>query len=222
MKIYKYKMSAYLKSRIFVPCRSKSQAMTNLIDTARELLIYAPNSEDSDLIIVISKYQRAFYLSENKIYSTNFPFKIHPQVNTACRMYITEDIEITSKLLSSADSIINAHLKNSDSDFDSFFTSMVEELEIDDNAWIFLREIFMLEDGYIRYDIDPKRADDGHGEKELKIDHLNPVPITHPLHHIDIFYSPEHTFKIGLKDKIGYEIFLDIIDPKTKCRMLEE
>lgn len=135
---------------------------------------------------------------------------------------LDNEIEITNKLLSGADSVINSHFSESHSDFESFFTSMMEELEIDEKLWLFLKSIFMLEDSYIRYDIDPKHADDGKGEKKINLDENGKPFITHPLHHIDVFYSPEQTFKIGLKDKINYETLLDIIDSKTKCRMLSD
>ena len=97
---------------------------------------------------------------------------------------------------------------------------MIEELEIDDRLWSLLKSIFMLEDIYIRYDYDPKHADDGNGEREINLDEAGNPIITHPLHHLDVFYSPEQTFKIGLTDKIDYEILLDILDSRTKCRML--
>lgn len=222
MKIYKFKMSAFLKNRIFQPCRSRDQVIRNLIETVRELLISQPTDKDADLVVVRAKFQRVFYISENKIYSTNFPFNVVTAENRPTTVMLDDEIEITNKLLSGADSVINAHFSNSYSDFDSFFTSMMEELEIDERLWLLLKSIFMLEDSYIRYDIDPKHADDGNGEKKLSLDEQGKPFITHPLHHIDVFYSPEQTFKIGLKSKINYEILLDIIDSKTKCRMLSD
>ncbi|MGE1091293.1 hypothetical protein [Pseudomonas zeae] len=219
MKIYKFVMSAYFANHIFRPCRKKSDAILNCIETLREILITKPTNKEFDLAVSIGKFQRIFFVSENKIYSVGFPYSLTERDDGYLSIYYNGEHEVTNGLLASADTIVKQHLREIDSDFSAFFDSMMEELGNDSSAWNFLLKIIMQEDSYLRYDLDEKRADDI--KKEDIPDPINPKVVTHPLHHIDVFYNPDHTFKIGLQASLNLEGILDILDPATKCRTLE-
>jgi hypothetical protein len=62
----------------------------------------------------------------------------------------------------------------------------------------------MLEAGYIRYDYDEEH------EKG----------VMHPLHHLDINYSNQSTYKIGLKEEIDSITLKEILDIKNDCWFL--
>ncbi len=76
--------------------------------------------------------------------------------------------------------------------------------ECDENFWVFLRELLLMEDGYIRYDYDEE-----HENGDI-----------HPLNHYDLFYSSNATFKIGLEDKERQTNFIDLMDINTSCKYL--
>ncbi|MFG0409404.1 hypothetical protein [Pseudomonas sp. FYR_11] len=219
MKIYKFKMSVYLSDHIFKPCRSRTKSILNTIEILREILI-TPQSPgaDFDLVVATGKFQRIFLISNNKIYSVGFPYQIQESKDGYVSIYYDGDSEITNSLLASAETLIKQHLQEIDSDFSAFFDTMMEELGNDNFAWKFLLKIVMQEDSYLRYDLDEKHADDR--EKKDPESLIAPRIIKHPLHHIDVFYNPAHTFKIGLSGPIDLDGILDILDPNTKCRML--
>lgn len=73
-----------------------------------------------------------------------------------------------------------------------------------DNCFRLLVSLMSAELGYVRYDYDSK-----HQNGEL-----------HPLNHVDINYSSKVTYKLGLKNKVKPEEFIDMLDLKTKCRYL--
>ena len=63
--------------------------------------------------------------------------------------------------------------------------------------------LLSFESGYLRYD---------HDEDENRED-----PILHPVDHIDLFYSSNSTFKIGLQDRIDVDDLKSILSINEKC-----
>lgn len=43
----------------------------------------------------------------------------------------------------------------------------------------------------------------------------------HPLHHYDVFYSSNSTFKIGLKNELEKETLIDLLQIETNCHFFE-
>jgi len=60
------------------------------------------------------------------------------------------------------------------------------------------------------------------GENDYSYDHdsENEDKELHPLHHFDIFYSSNATFKIELNQILEHNHFLDIMDISTHCRYM--
>ena len=83
----------------------------------------------------------------------------------------------------------------------------------DKNFWIFLREILLSEDGYIRYDYD---------EKGYNLAREEGQEHRHPLHHYDIFYTNKATFKLGLHSSISESDFYHLLNVKTDCKHLSD
>ena len=77
--------------------------------------------------------------------------------------------------------------------------------EVDQCFGLILRMLSM-ELGYIRYDYDP--------------DHENGT--MHPLHHLDVNYSSQGTYKLGMNRKIQTDEFVDMLDVKTACRYIQK
>jgi hypothetical protein len=83
--------------------------------------------------------------------------------------------------------------------------------ECDEIFWEFLRELLLMEDGYIRYDLDQCEYDKAKERGEEYI---------HPLNHYDFFYSSNATFKIGLNERLTPEGFLDLLNVRTDCKFI--
>ncbi|MDY6120657.1 MAG: hypothetical protein SPI03_04920 [Campylobacter sputorum] len=77
-------------------------------------------------------------------------------------------------------------------------------MDIDSDIWYILKELIILEDGYIRYDYDLKNADGN----------------IHPINHYDIFYTNINQIKIGLSNNIDKNYFLDTLDISKACKFL--
>jgi len=83
--------------------------------------------------------------------------------------------------------------------------------DYDQNLWITLRDLLILEDGYVRYDKDEE------GFNKAKVDGNEH---RHPLNHLDIFCTNQATFKLGLKQKYADIDFIDLMDRNTDCKYL--
>lgn len=213
MDVYRYKMSKFLRDRIFIPCRTKSELISRVADAIAELTFTVENSADFDIVVAIGKFQRIFFISEKKIFSVLFPFSIRRSEDPAVpHSFDMNGVAIDSYMLSRAATAISNGLVDdkdiyhfADSVISCFTVSDVEGVEVvSDDVWKVVRRLMMLEEGYLRYDNDPDNYD----------------AVTHPLDHLDIFYSPSCTFKVGLTSKIGHDHLLDILDPHTRCRIM--
>ena len=101
----------------------------------------------------------------------------------------------------------NSIVKSIENMLDVFMDTM-NEFEILDNnyaqfCWELLLYLLSFESGYLRYD---------HDEDENRED-----PILHPVDHIDLFYSSNSTFKIGLQDRIDVDDLKSILSINEKC-----
>lgn len=215
MDLYRYKMSKYLRDRIFVPCRTKSELILRITEAIAEITFTVESVTEFDIVIAIGKFQRIFFISERKIFSVFFPFSIRrsedPRIPHLLDM---NGIAIDSFILSRAATAIADGLVD-DKDIYSFADSViscftVSDVEgvnvVSDDIWKVVKRLMMLEEGYLRYDNDPDNFD----------------AVTHPLDHLDIFYSPSCTFKVGLTSKIGHNHLMDILDPRTRCRIMSD
>ncbi|MEE1947984.1 hypothetical protein V0R48_03295 [Pseudomonas alcaligenes] len=215
MNIYCYKMSRYLQDNVFSPCRGKAALIVRFSEIMAELC-YASEVErrDANLFIVIGKFQRLFIVGDRKIFSIQFPLSIsRAEDGNGPNTFFLDGIPIDSYTISRVSTIVNHNFQDIDSDVYSLAENVLTEHSAVPNigtqtyqevVWRLLKRLLLLEDGYIRYDHDPENAD----------------PEMHPLHHLDIFYSPECTFKIGLDKGIGHTHFIDILDASTKCRSI--
>lgn len=211
--------SFYLKdtySETFFPkerVKSKIQIINILLESIRYILLN-PNVEKSEAVaeikVVIDKMSRIFFFSENKYYSIVFPFKITEEDNNYY-LYTKNDIEINSYFISKVKSAINCD-SFSDSCVLDFADSLFDYDNGDEQIWDFIKELMLLEDGYIRYDSDLK----GYEEAKAK-----GYPNRHPINHYDLFYTSPATFKIGLDNNHSLSEMIDLVDIKTDCRFIK-
>jgi hypothetical protein len=214
MDVYRYRMSRYLRDKVFSPCRGKAAIIVRLCEIVAELCDIPENPNESDLVLGIGKFQRIFLISEAKIFSLHFPFVIQQNSNRSMpNIFTVAGITIDSYILSRIVSIVSENFLEIERNIYEFADSVTANISaspnegsvgFSDDVWIVLKRLLMIEDGYFRYDNDPKNFDE----------------VLHPLDHLDIFYTPGCTFKVGLDKRLNHELLVDILDPKTRCRIL--
>lgn len=207
MKRYSFALDERLVNEFFTPVRSKKDVVSLLMKSIKVMLINDSIDErrvKGELTLIVSKMSRLFYFSENKFFSITFPFSV---------VEIEGELEFSSKTVKIIDSkvtsdVIGVISKRGFQDIEcalEFVDPIVEIADFEQFFWPFLLNLFMYEDGYIRYDYD---------EKNDRGDH-------HPLNHYDIFYSSFSTFKIGLRKRLEADSMLDFLDSKSICHYLE-
>ena len=217
MKNFTFKIEEGSKKFFFPHCliKSKVQIIEILMLSCRHILINEPVEETTpssdQLILVIDKMSRLFFLDKNKYYSINFPFTFF---STGQTRTITYDgmLDIDSKLISDILSIIKDSRFNSENFFDFADTFA----HLDDyylgRIWALIKELLIYEDGYLRIDYD---------KEQYLVAKNNGREHTHPENHIDIFYTGSNTFKLGLLKNVDNDFFVNLLNLKTDCFYLK-
>jgi hypothetical protein len=198
---------------IFFPkyrIKDKYQILKILLESAR-YIIHGEREEKvksvNKIIFFREKMNRIFFVSEDKIYSIIFPFNLQIDGDTLT-LNFKNLIEIDSFAISNLIILLKNPLINSENclDFVDPIVDLVDQTK--SNYWPVLKDLLMQEEGYIRYDRDPK----GYEEAKKKDQEHR-----HPLHHIDVFYTNGVTFKLGLDNSIADSNLIDILDVSTNC-----
>jgi len=207
MKIYEFYISEPYLNKFFTPIRSKAEVIEVLMEAIRYMILN-PNVEEENrvgkIILRIDKMKRLFFFADEKYFSIVFPFLATKEYDENYLFSFENKIEINSRLISQVISIIKCDEFKAHCSLDFVAPICEYEDECDENFWIFLRELLLMEDGYIRYDYDEE-----HKNGDL-----------HPLNHYDLFYSSSSTFKIGLNEVLSEDEFIDLLDIKSNCRYL--
>lgn len=207
MKRYSYNIARWNLDEIFSPIRNKRDSIRLLMKTLKLMITNQEVSEQhtiGQIVLVISKMSRLFYFSNDKYFSINFPFFV-TETDNGLIYYSNHISDIDSRVTSTVLSILSS-VDQFDADCVLEFADPIATIgESNQEFWPFLRELLLHEDGYIRYDYDEEREN---GQ-------------LHPLNHLDIFYSSEITFKIGLRQKIEKESLIDVLRIETDCTYLE-
>lgn len=207
MKKYYFLLDERLVNEFFSPIRSKKDVVILLMKSIKVMLINDSLDEHrvkGKLTLVVSKMSRLFYFSEDKFFSISFPFSVTSSDN---------ELEFSSRTVKVVDSkvtsdVIGVISKAGQLELDcalEFVDPIVEIADLEPSFWPFLLNLFMFEDGYIRYD---------HDEKHENGDY-------HPLNHYDIFYTSFSTFKLGLRKRLEADSMLDFLDSKSICQYIE-
>lgn len=214
--------------------RHKSDILRVLLRCCKIIINQKPvNKIDPDknyLILKISKMSRVFIFDDNRIYSINFPFSLYENKEGSLFLKIPEisDLNISNLILDALIYILKEFKFCQNGLYDlldliskyQYFEEIDEDISIYDNSANriinmeeFLEKILLnllcIEDGYLRCD---------HDTNNFKKDR----PHLHPIDHIDLFYSSNPTFKIGLKKKYSVAIISDMVDITTDCMYLHE
>lgn len=217
MKKFEFDLNKAYLDKFFPKYRIKNKAhiIELLMEATRYMLINPTIAADKivgKIVLYVDKMNRLFFFTENKYFSISFPFLVHElDEEKKNRFSFQNIIEVDSRLIGQVIQIIKCDEFKEKCSLDFVAPICDYEKNCDKNFWIFLRELLLMEDGYIRYDYDKKIYDEFNkrGEGDL-----------HPLNHYDLFYSNSATFKIGLKSKVGIDEFIDLVNVKTNCNYL--
>lgn len=177
---------------------------------------YYPQSDSGVGKLLIKKFNkmnRAFIALPDKIISVNFPFSISTS-DGVIKFRTLHCDNITNEVISKISWLLNEkNILEHDKQLVDFLDDMIQEDEsFIDETWLLLKDLLVVDHGYLRYDHDPSP------ERVSKPE--DPNPHSHPLHHIDIFFDKNSSFKLGLDNKIDITSFIDLLDLKTNCHFL--
>ncbi len=214
MKRYEFFIPQHSSSSFFKPIRNKLDVIELLMKAIR--LIYAsynymPNKQDEKMILSVGKMSRLFFFSPGKYFSISFPFSVSENKEGVIEIASPHFELVGQELVSHVLSVISC--KNFDSTCSIDFCDPIadREKDYDQNFWVFLKDLLMVEDGYIRYDIDKKNFKDYKARGE---------EAKHPLFHYDVFYTNKCTFKLGIDKRITEDELIDLLDITTDCKFL--
>lgn len=173
-------------------------------------------SEETNFVLIKSKdTYRYVIVKENQIMSSILPFRFNFDCNVEFNFnQELVDLNDLYVLLLCVDKVKD-EIQNGIDLLSDDIRALIDEVLIQDlnfNSNIeykykkLLNHMFFQEDGYLRFDYDQENCN-GH---------------IHPLNHIDINYSNSSTFKLGLKAKVDFHAFWDILRSDTNCFYLEK
>jgi hypothetical protein len=203
-KAYEFPLDENQVAWMFKPLRSKADVLYLLMKTIKFMLLSPdltdPKSVAGKLVLHVDRMSRLFFQSDKKIFSIALPFFVREEDG---RLTFSDPLHpvIDSKVTSDIISLLESGVVFSTPDVYVFLDEIHPLSNFDSDIWQFFRKLLLAEDGYIRYDLDEAHVD-GH---------------RHPLHHLDIFYGSQSTFKLGLYEQIDAGTFLDILDVTTDC-----
>lgn len=214
MKKFEFEISDLLYNKAKLPIRKKDDLLKLLAYTIKFLVLHPTATattiaEDRKLILYIDKMSRLFFCIKDKIFSFRFPFyvRVNPEDSSLSinfKDYFEFD-SITSSLLIAIleqDDIFNGTLENiNEKMLQEIIENEWESIDVDGVCEL-IKQLMLFEPGYLRYDHDKEHAN---GEM-------------HPEHHLDIFFSSDSTMKLGLKNSIESEWFINLVNILTECK----
>lgn len=225
-KSYSYYVTSNLRLKLDQAVREKKHIVNLLLEVVGILIsdVKPSNKGFGEFVIQIDKMSRVFFSLSNgdghelKIFSFNFPYAIRENEEGLDVVCVPEQIEVNNAYLSALKSLAVDGIfdeKNngilSPLDFAEIFERNIrilglEEIKVEEEILSLVRKLTLFEPGYIRYDFDVERAD----------------PLMHPLHHLDIHYSSNATFKLGFPSSLEISSFIDILDIRTACYHIKD
>lgn len=206
MKKFGFNIAADQAEWIFKPIRTKLDVINILMRVIKIMSTYqepAVGQVAGNFTLIVDAMSRIFFVSEKKIYSLNFPFRVKGGYGEF-HFYNHHHPDINSKSTSSILAFINDDGIFDEIDVLDFANPISDACLTDREIWGLMRELLLWEEGYLRYDDDPV--------------HVNGN--IHPRHHVDVFYSSGATFKLGLRKPVEHEWFSDMLDVNTDCQFI--
>lgn len=202
MRVKELIINKFQSDKIFSSIRSKKDLLEVLIDIVKFYLIsdfVRAEHPVGRVVLCKGRMSRVFAFKEDKYISFNFPLNFHDedgQIRFSHRAVGEVDSRITSIILD----FLHEDIFSKECPL-TFVDPVVEVEKEIPGIWEMYRDLLMFEDGYVRYDYDELREDGAR----------------HPVNHLDIFYSSNGTFKLGLDSRISEEVLQDLLNVETDC-----
>lgn len=218
-KIFECKMDSHIYDVIFSTSgliKNKTQLVRILLETIRYMM-YHPDLQDfkGKIVVFVDKMSRLFFFSKEKYYSISLPMTIK-EVDPASEFapkyeFELNGVKLTSELISSVIRLTDLKLDQISSSIDFAYLLDEEESRFGKEVWYVFRDLLLSEEGYVRYDKDTETYVEAKSKQQ---------PNLHPENHLDICVRSKNQFKIGLKEELSEDSFIDIFNMKTDCRFL--
>jgi hypothetical protein len=207
-KEFTFDLNERLIRSFFKPIRKKEDSILLIMNAIQFMSISSRVpilSPKGRMVLIISKMSRVFFYSGEKHFSIAFPYTVE-EVEGEFRVFSSSAGEINEMIISKVKSVLSGEGVMSEGCISLLADSVLDESLLTPNFWSVLRELLLMEDGYLRYDHDPER-ESGH---------------IHPLNHLDVFYSSKAGFKVGLSGRLSEGELIDIMDYESDCRYLHK
>lgn len=209
MKLY-LNLLPYQRNKLFLHATSVRDMMSVFL-TALEYIQYWQGNHKvikrPYLLLDLDDTQRVFLVDKDKIISFGFHLNVKTQkenltdpTNFVSGIHLRK-YPITSREISEAKQMLNSC---SDNDYLYCYSALEEEITISKNSLYLFEHLLFSEWGYIRYDHDPSHAVEGY----------------HPSDHLDVCFSHDISYKLGLKKGLEVSDMIDFMNQKTRCAEL--
>lgn len=215
MKKYYFKIrenNRYDFENVYI--RKNKDIVLMLLEAIQLINISEYSVDDIDcpkkIILCIDKMSRIIFSYKDKIISFHFPFVVN-EYNKKLKMSMPNRIEeLDAYVISLLKSIFIREIDYSASIYNFIeiimdkFTEDSTEKSNQEFIEALIHYLIVTEYGYLRYDHGIERANG----------------LLHPEHHLDINYSSNSTYKIGLNGSIDSNYFVDLLDSKTNAKFI--
>tara|TARA_R110001583_G_scaffold136457_1_gene288307 strand:+ start:5342 stop:5977 length:636 start_codon:yes stop_codon:yes gene_type:complete len=208
IKEFTFDLDDRLINQFFKPIRRKEDVIILTMNVIQFIGISSciPIKEVAGkMVLRISKMNRIFFYSNEKYFSISFPYNIEEN-NDGFKVFSPNAGEVSRVTISKVKSIFSDENIMSNGCISLLADNVLDESLSTPSFWVVLRELLLMEDGYLRYDHDTDR-ENGH---------------FHPVNHLDIFYSNKAGFKVGLDSKLLENELIEIMDYESECRYLQK
>lgn len=199
-------LDRYQKASVFVPFRRRMDVLSTWMNLIKLMISYYPPSQPqiaAKVVLKVSKMSRVFFVSNNQTSSLAFPFHVEiEEERTVVRTFSGREID--SRISSDILALVAVLQDRPVLDAWDFLEFSDQSGELSDDFWPVFSELIDAEDGYLRFDHDPKNQK-GH---------------LHPLDHADLFYTNGAKFKLGLDKTLDIEEVISMLDVETDCHYL--
>lgn len=205
MKIYSFTLDEWQNRRLHTAAiRHKGDIIKLLMQSVKLMLSSTPLERPyGQMSLIVSKMSRLFFFKQDQHFSITFPFGV--ATSDEGLIFTSKDIGVVDEKVTSDVLQILTEWEDSNHNSQKLLDSLIDQSALRPSFLPFYLGLMHSEDGYIRYDHDSANANGR----------------LHPLNHLDLFYSPGNTFKLGLYDRQISQPFVNMLDILTNCDFLE-
>lgn len=210
MRIYK-NLETYEAKKLFRTISRIEDFVDVTLDVTNSLMYWNGNPDNRIIPYICveqDKFKRVFLVGQDKIisfaYTLNYKISTFDSKSPCIAFYDNKGVQISSKTLSDIRSII-IEMRQHKSDYLYVANDVDDDINpLNEESFRLFENILRTEPSYFRIDHDTK----------------NPDTAQHPMNHIDVNFSNDFKFKLGLDRRIDLDEVIDILNVNPHCRKL--